>query len=181
MKKCAHYKAEIIDLMEDQLTAKARDELLEHIEHCVECAQEYRNLQKLNEIMNRDEVMLPPEEMFEQMKSAARKQVVYPKPRLMRQLVMVSLPIFAVAVMLLIILRGRGETVEMSIPVANLLEDEEIAEIAIAGIVSTDILDEIEKYEEQLIFDTEEAIDEMSEAQKSELVDILCRQYVIGT
>jgi hypothetical protein len=180
MKKCAHYTEQIIDLLENQLTNRARGELLGHIEHCAECAQEYKKLQKLNEVMNRDELTLPPEATFERIKLAARMQVAYPRRRFFRQLLKVSLPVFALTAMLLIFLRPRVETVEMSIPVANLLEDEEIAEFAIAGIVSTDILHEIDDLEEQFFIDTEEAIGEMSKEEKNELVRSLYRKYAIG-
>jgi hypothetical protein len=130
--------------------------------------------------MNRDELALPPEATFERIKLAARMHVAYPRRRFFRQLLKVSLPVFALTAMFLILLRPRVETVEMSIPVANLLEDDEIAEFAIAGIVSTDILHEIDDLEEQFFIDTEEAIGEMSKEEKNELVRSLYRKYAIG-
>lgn len=180
MKECAYYTELIIDLLENQLTDRARGELLGHIERCAECAQEYKKLQKLNEVMNRDELTLPPEATFERIKLAARTQVVYPRHRFFSQLLKVSLPVFALAAMLLILLRPRVETVEMSIPVVNLLEDDEIAEFAIAAIVSRDILDEIEDLEEHFPIDTEDAIGEMSKEEKNELVRSLYEKYAIG-
>ena len=181
MKDCKNRKEMLIDLLEDQLSSKDRTELLKHIKHCAYCAREYSKLQELNRLMDRDRVEYPSEDTFERMKASARQKVQYTRRRLLGRLFKISVPALAMAVLLLFILRGRVETVDVSVPVAHLLEDEEIAHIAIAGIVSTDLMREIESLEEQLSFDADEAIEELSTHQRSELVSSLRRKYAAGT
>jgi hypothetical protein len=171
----------MIDFLEQQLTSEVHNELLEHMKQCTACAREYRELQELHEIMGRDAVTLPSEQTFEGMKVAARQQALHQRRGVLKQLTRVLLPAFAVAAILLFVLRPRVDTLEMSIPVANLLEDREVAEIAVAGIVNKDILDEIEGLEEQLFLSTEEAIEEMSKEEKREFVTALYQKYAIGT
>jgi anti-sigma factor RsiW len=181
MRDCGNRKKKLIDLLEDQLSGEDRTELLEHLKHCVHCAREYNKLQKLRRVMDSDRVKYPSEDTFERMKSLARQSVLHPRPKLLGRLFKVSVPAFALAVLLLFVLRGRVETVDMSIPVAHLLEDEEIAEIAVAGVVSKDLVREIEVLEEQLTFDADEAIEELSIQQRNELVSSLRRKYAAGT
>lgn len=181
MKNCRYRRKHLIDLLEEQLSDEGRAELLEHMEHCAKCAQEYSKLMNLNRIMDGDRVEYPSADTFERMKSVARRKVLHPKRRLVGRLFRVSAPVFALALILFFLLRGRDETVDMSIPVAHLLEDSEIAEIAMTGIVSTDLVREIESLEEVLTFDADDAIDEMSREQRSALVNSLRRRFAAGT
>ncbi len=181
MKECCRCRELLIDLLEGELSVKLREEVLQHIKNCAQCALEYAKLQKLSEVMMQDEVVLPRAGTFESMKQIARQQVSQPRRRLLWRVVQVFVPAFAVAVALFMIFRGRGDTVEMSIPVANLLEDADIAGIAVSGIISQDILDEIGELERGMMQDTDEMIDEMSDNEKKELVNILHQKYAVGT
>ena len=133
MKKCSHYRTLLIDLLEDELSPAMREELLQHIVQCTQCALEYSRLQKLSEVMTQDEVALPREGSFETMKQRARQQAIRPRRNLLGRLAKVFVPACALAAALFMIFKGRGETVEMSIPVAHLLEDRDIAKIAMAA------------------------------------------------
>jgi anti-sigma factor RsiW len=181
MKDCQDRREQIIDLLEDQLSVADRAELMEHIKRCANCAEEYNKLKNLGRVMASDRIEYPPKDVFERMKSAARQKVVYPNRRLLRRLFKVSVPAFALAVILFFILRSQPDTVDMNIPVAHLLEDEEIAEIAVTGIINNDLVKKIEVMEEQLSFNTDEAIEEMSAEQRHELVSSLRRRYTVGT
>ena len=181
MKECRNRRKHLIDLLEDQLSDEDRADLLEHIKHCAECAQEYSKLMNLSKIMESDRVEYPSADAFERMKSVARRKVLHPKRRFLWRLFRVSAPAFALALILFFLLHDRGETVDMSIPVAHLLEDSEIAEIAVTGIVSADLARAIESLEEELTFNADDAIDEMSHEQKGALVHSLRRRYALGT
>lgn len=181
MTGCSKRREQIVDLLENHLSDSARAELLDHIKHCPECAREYKQLNNLNRIMDGDIVQYPSQDTFERMKSAARQRAVFPKSRVLRRFFKVSVPAFAVVVILFLMLQRRVDTVDMSIPVAHLLEDEEIAEIAVTGVVNADLVREIEFLEEQLYFETDEAIEELSKEQRNELVSSLRRRYTVGT
>ena len=181
MNKCSRYRTLLVSLLEDELSPAMREELLQHIAECTQCALEYSRLQKLGEVMTEDEVVLPREGRFEMMKQRVRQQAIRPRRRLFGRLAKVFVPACALAAALSMIFRGRGETVEMSIPVAHLLEDRDIAEIAMSGIVSRDVLEEIGELEGDMVTDTDEMIDEMSDFEKKELVNSLYEKYAIGT
>ena len=181
MKKCSHYRTLLIDLLEDELSPAMHEELLQHIAQCPQCALEYSRLQNLSEVMTRDEVVLPREVSFETMKQRARRQAIRPRRKLPGRLAKVFVPACVLAIALLMIFRGRGETVEMSIPVAHLLEDRDIAEIAMSGIISVDVLEDIGELEGNMLMDTDEMIDEMSDIEKKLLVNSLYEKYAIGT
>ena len=85
------------------------------------------------------------------------------------------------AALLLITLKPRDPTVEISIPVANLIEDEAIANIAVAGLVNSSLVEEMARMEEFLSFDNDEAIAEMSREERKTLVNFLNRKYTTGT
>ncbi|KPL12955.1 hypothetical protein AMJ74_05900 [candidate division WOR_3 bacterium SM1_77] len=181
MKKCARYQQQMIDCIEDQLTKEAHDELLEHIERCAACAREYRQLRALYEVMDKDRVALPAGECFEKIKMASSQRVVLPKRITLKQLARILVPVLAVTVIFVMLFSRRNDVIEINIPVTNLIEDEEIAEIAFAGIVDEDIFDEIMDMEKYLTFDNDDEIEEMTIEEKNELIDSLCQRYALDT
>jgi hypothetical protein len=182
MKKCARYQQQMIDCIEDQLTKEAHDELLEHIERCAVCAREYRQLRALYEVVDKDRVAFPAGECFEKIKMASSQRVVLPNKRFtFKQLARILVPVFAVTVIFVMLFSRRNDVIEINIPVTNLIEDEEIAEIAFAGIVDENIFDEIMDMENYLTFDNDDEIEEMTIEEKNELIDSLYQRYALDT
>jgi predicted anti-sigma-YlaC factor YlaD len=181
MKDCILYQEEMIDHLDGRLRAEASKKLLAHLAICSECREEYRLLERLYGILDEDRISLPPRSVLENVKVRAREKASRSKRASLRQLTRILIPTFAVATLIILMLRGKEDTVEISVPVANLIEDEEIADIAISGIVDRALLEEISDVEEYLSFDNDEAIQEMTHSQKQELINVLNRKYANGT
>jgi hypothetical protein len=79
------------------------------------------------------------------------------------------------------LLRPKNDKIEISIPVVDLIEDGEIASMAIAGILDRDTFEGILAMEDHVLPDNEEAIDEMTRSEKNEFIISLHRKYPLGT
>ena len=180
MKKCEEYVKRMVDCREKQISLKERARLLAHVEECASCKKEYRRLEKLYGIMEKDDVPLPPRECFETMKVVARKQNPHPKRLSLKGVLKVLVPTFAAAAILLVVLRPPNRTIDYSITVDNLIEDREIAEVAIEGIIDKDVAREIIAMEDCLFVDIDEVIEEFTADEKKEFVNSLYEKYPIG-
>lgn len=181
MKNCTRFKQQMLDCAEDKLGTRERNRLLEHIKVCATCAREYQQIRKLFSIMADDRVPLPEQSSFDRIRAAAKRQAPRHEYETLKILSRIFVPALALAAILVITLRPTKPTVEMSIPVANLLEDDEIAGFVINGIVDKPLVQEIASMEEYLSFDCDEAIEEMTREEKRLLVNSLNKKYAIGT
>jgi predicted anti-sigma-YlaC factor YlaD len=181
MNSCVRFQQMMIDCIERQIKETVCEGLLEHTKMCSACAREYRQIQNLLGILAEDRVSLPPQESFDRIEAKVRQKVFKPKVSMVKRVGRILIPTLAIAAVLFILLKPRSHTVDMSIPVANLIEDEEIARIAVAGIIDRALIDEIVSMEEHLSFDNEEVIEEMTYEEKCALVNYLNRKYAIGT
>ncbi|KPK64840.1 hypothetical protein AMJ83_01315 [candidate division WOR_3 bacterium SM23_42] len=181
MKICEEFTRYMVDCLEKQLSAEDRARLMTHIEKCADCRKEYRRLENLYGIMDKDDVTLPPQEYFETIKAVVSKQGLRPKRLPLKVILKVLIPTFTAAAILMVVLRPPSKTIEYSIPVANLIQDEEIAEIAIEGIIDEEIAREILAIEDYLLVDNDDVIEELTADEKKEFVNSLHDKYRIGT
>ena len=180
MKKCEEFMKHMVDCLERQISPEDHTRLLAHIEKCARCKKEYLRLEKLYRIMEKDDVTLPPREYFQTIKVAARERRVRPKRLSLKGVLKILIPTFAAAAILLLVLRPSGSTIDYIIPVDNLIEDEEIAEVAIDGIINEDVAREIIAMEDYLHVDTDELIEEFTADEKKEFVNSLHEKYPVG-
>lgn len=181
MSTCRKFRDQMIDCIEQQLKSDQQKQLHDHLARCAECNLEYQKLQRLFDLLGKDTLTLPARESFEAMKIAARQQVPHFRPFTVKNLARVLVPVFAAAVIFLIMLRPKNDKIEISIPVADLIEDGEIASMALAGILDRDTFEGILAMEDHVLPDTEEAIDEMTSSEKNEFIISLNRKYPLGT
>jgi len=181
MINCLHYQQQMIEYIENQLPRDVQREMLEHIKHCAVCAHEYRRLKKLYKVMDEDEVTLPSGEFFDKVKSASRQRVVQQTRETLTRWARVIVPALAISAIVLVVFSRRNDVVEINIPVTNLIEDEEIAGIAFAGIVNEEVFDEIMNMEDCLVFDNDDEIEEMTIEEKNEFIDSLYHRYTLDT
>lgn len=181
MNSCKKSESQMIDCIEGQLKSEQQKHLLDHLAHCAQCSIEYRRLQALYDLLSKDSLTLPPRESFETMKDAARKQVLRSRPFTFKNLARVLVPVFAVAAIFLIILKPKDDKIEIRIPVANLIQDGEIARMAMAGVLDRETFEGILAMEDHVLSDTDEAIEEMTSSEKNEFMISLHRRYPLGT
>ena len=122
------------------------------------------------------------QEVFEEMRMNVGRNTWTPdrRSRLPQLLAEILVPTLAVAALLLIILWPRNGTVEFNVPVAELIEDEEIAGLVFAGIVDDEMMEDFIIIENHLVSDYEEAIDELTPEEEEELVVALSRKFMPG-
>jgi hypothetical protein len=181
MKICEEFTKYMVDCLEKQLSPEDRARLLTHMEKCADCKKEYQRLENLYGIMDKDDVTLPPQEYFETIKAAVSKQGLRPKRLSLKGVLKVLIPTFAAAAILMVVLKPPSKTIDYSIPVDNLIQDEEIAEVAIEGIIDKELAREILAMEDYLLVDTDEVIEEFTADEKKEFVNSLYDRYRIGT
>jgi anti-sigma factor RsiW len=181
MKTCRWIRDHIIEYFDGGLSGSVREDLLSHVSQCPQCRQEYERYARMYSLINEDEVVFPPDGVFERIKANARGGKISVPQITLRRISRILVPTLAAAAILLIILWPRNRTVEFSVPVATLLEDEDIASIAVAAVVNEDMVRDLAAIEYYLMPETEQAIDELTVDEKIEFVDCLHNRYPAGT
>ncbi len=181
MKVCDDFQELMVDSIEDGLTPAEQEKLFRHLKDCVDCGKEYERLKRLHGVMDSDEIELPSKDFFEGVKVRARQRMIYPKRFPLKKIAKILIPAFAVAAVFVVIIRPTNNDVELSIPVSILIEDEDVAYVAMQGIVTKDVAKELISIEDHLSFDAEEAIEQLTVDEKRELIDVLNQKYAIGT
>ncbi len=183
MKGCGRTREQMVEFLEEKLGSREREELLDHLSRCVECAREYEKLGRLYGLMSSDNVTLPPAEIFEGVNKNLYHTVGMSgrRSRLSRLLPEILIPVLAAVALLLIVLWPRNGTVEFNIPVAELIEDEDVASLVVAGTVDRQIVEEFILLEDHLLPHYDEAIDELTPEEEEELIIALQRKYRPGT
>jgi hypothetical protein len=180
---CARVRGQKVEPLEEQPRSREREELLDHLSRCTQCTAEYEEPTRLYGLMSSDSVTLLLAEVSVGMKRNVRRALrpsgtISSLPRLLPEIL---IPVLAAAALLMIILWPRNGTVEFSIPVAELIEDEDIAGFVLAGTVDEQIMRELVLIEDHLLPGYEEAIDELTREEEDELIIALQREYRAGT
>jgi anti-sigma factor RsiW len=181
MNICNDCQKMLADLIEGELTPEQTKELVQHLNDCRICTREYEKLKKLYGLMDQDEIELPPREFFERMRSTVKEKAAHRRRFPLKDIARILVPAFAAAAILVLIFRPANNAVEWSIPVSSLIEDEDVAYLAIKGIVTEDVAEDLISLEDQLSFDTEEEIEGLTSEEKKELIDIINQKYTVGT
>lgn len=178
---CGWIGRHLVDYFEGELNDHDRNGLLSHVAQCADCRREYDKYARLYLVMSEDEVGLPSTEVFDQIKESARRAPIDAVQAVLRRAAKILVPALSAAAILLIILWPRNKTVEFSIPLAALMEDKEIALIAVTAVVHEDVAHDLASIEYYLLPETELAIDEMTADEKDEFVSSLHQRYPMGT
>lgn len=181
MKTCSWIRDHIIEYFDGALNGSEREDLLSHVSQCPQCRQEYMRYARLYSLINEDAVPLPPDGVLERIKANARGKEVSASQTTPRRIWRILFPALAAAAVLLVILWPRDRTVEFSVPVATLIEDEDIASIAVAGVVNEDMVRDLAAIEYYLIPEIEQAIDELTVDEKIKFVNCLHDRFRTGT
>jgi predicted anti-sigma-YlaC factor YlaD len=177
---CDDFKRHVIDLVEQRLSARDRKKLDEHRAHCASCQQEYHTLQRLYELLDTDEVVHPENEFFDHVRRRVRERELPVRGRIVRKIALALAPA-ALVIAFVLLLSKPEKTVEISVPTAVLLEDRDVAQLSLDGIVSDQLLDELSTVEDELSTGLDEMLDELNEQEKEQFIDTLVALYGDGT
>jgi anti-sigma factor RsiW len=180
MNTCKRCKEKLLDYLEHQLGDAEHREIEEHLQQCSLCQKEYLSLKKLYGILDRDEVIQPEEQFFDDLKVRVRQKDITPQRSPAWKIARVLVPVAVTAAIVLLLYRP-SQTTEISVPVADLLEDRNIAQYALSRIVDDALVDELTEIEDQFLFDIDEVLDEFTDKQKEQFIKILYEKYGMGT
>jgi hypothetical protein len=176
MNICEDFRLKIIEYVEETLDPVEEKRLSEHVRTCPACQAELNRYVHLFELLDKDEVEMPDYTFFDAVKQRARQIELMPARRFTRWL-KVLVPICA-AVVIIVILLGRGEkSIEMSVPISTLLEDEEIAHIGLTSIINDKLVDELVAIEDYLLSEADLALEELTDEEEEYLLQILHDKY----
>lgn len=179
MSTCNDFKKHLIDLVEQKLSARDRKRFEEHRAHCASCQKEYHEVKRLYELLDADEVVLPESEFFDRVRRQVREAELPLRGRIVRKIAQVLVPVALVVAIILLVSRPE-QTVEISVPTAALLEDREIAQLSLDGVVTEQLLNELSNVEEKLSPGLDEMLDDLTEQEKNQFVDELVALYGNG-
>jgi predicted anti-sigma-YlaC factor YlaD len=177
MKECDEFKKKILDFKGNQLHHNEQKRFSEHLKHCKQCQAEYKRLEKLYDILDKDEVIYPNEEFFEALKTKIRQRRIEFKRANIWRIARVLVPTFAAAAIILFILNRPSETVEFTIPTSVLLEDREIARLSLGGVINDTLISELSAVEEGFSVELDESIDELTKEEQTEFIQNLYEKY----
>jgi predicted anti-sigma-YlaC factor YlaD len=181
VKFCGWIEKRVIDFLENGLSDVERKRLLSHIAQCPDCKREFQKYERLYRVMSEDEVVVPPAGAFEEIWDNIRQETTRSRRLALRRMSRILVTALAAAAILLVVLWPRNETVEFGVPVAKLMEDEDIASLAVAAIVDEEMADELAAIEYYLLPETEQAIEELTADEKNDFINSLHQRYPTGT
>jgi predicted anti-sigma-YlaC factor YlaD len=180
MNTCKKCKEKLLDYLEHLLSDAEQKEFEEHLQQCSSCQKEYLSLKKLYGILDRDEVILPETQFFDDLKVTVRQKDSTPQRSSVWKITRVLIPV-AVTAAIVLLLYQPSQTTEISVPVADLLEDRDIASYALSQIVDDALVNELTGIEDQFMYDIDEILDELSAEQKAQFIKVLYEKYGLGT
>lgn len=180
MSTCKDFRKHLIDLVERKLSARDQKELDEHRARCASCQEEYHELERLCELLDADEVVLPEKEFFDRVRRQVRERELAVRGRTLRKIARILVPV-AVVVAIVLLVPRHEKTVDIAVPTAVLLEDRDLAQLSLDGVVTEQLLDELSIVEDALSPGLDEMLDELTESEQEQFVDQLVALYGDGT
>jgi len=179
MNICEEFKNRLIDYVENHLSEQEYKRYYEHLRCCRQCQKEYGEVKKLYKILDTDEVVLPEEAFFDDLRSRVRREKMRFRSSFLQKLMRIFVPIFAAAIILLILSRPET-TVEIAVPTSALIADREIASLSLSGVIDEELIEQMSIVDNYLSFEMDETIDELTSEEQAVLVEQLYEKYGNG-
>jgi len=176
MKRCM-IGGKIIDYIEGLLSDKDRLDFENHLKFCNYCQKEIEEYKKLYDIFKYDEVPAPEQEFFEKLKiKGHQREIVYKRYPVWKTLGILS-PAAMAALIIFVLLKPSRQTIEISIPVSNLLESKDISYLLLDRVVDEKLSKQFTALEEYFQPDVEESINELAREEKEEFIKKVHSKY----
>lgn len=175
MKDCKD-KERLIDFLEGTMSPEELTLFKKHLEECDLCRNESIELKKLYDLIDKDEVLLPEREFFEQLKENIRKKEIPLRKSIWKTFGILA-PAFGLIIFLILSNIKREEFVEVSIPTALLLQDENFNNLLLDRILNDELMDQFRIIEEYIQADAEQALMEMTLDERDEFINLIMSKY----
>ncbi len=170
------FKDQIINYIEGLMDIESRAIFEKHLKECPACQKELLAVKKVYEIIDKDEVIVPPKEFFEQLKdNVRRKEIVIKRP--FWKIIGVLAPVLGVLVFVLFFIQGKEQSVEMTISVSNISQDEYLNTLLLERIIDNDIADQFNQLEEYLELDVEQSVRNLTADEKEIFLKLISIKY----
>jgi anti-sigma factor RsiW len=181
MKECSWVQSRLIDRIEGELHDAETCVFDAHIKECPACRREYEITRRLYSSL-KDEVQVPDDAYWDSLRHRIRQHPVPLRVRhsWFRKLVPIAIPVLVAFVVIVLLSRRPSPTIEMTVPVSELLEDEDIATLALQTIVHDDMLQDLIIIEEFLPFDIDEMIGEMTLQEQQLFIELMMKEQGHG-
>lgn len=180
MNICGRLKENIVDFIEGRVSEDKRVLFDDHLKQCSRCHEEYVSIKKLYEVLDADEVVLPERQFFDNLRLKMRQREIVPRWFTVKRFLRIFVPACVAAVLLVILIPRPTETIEIAIPTSTLLEDEEIADISLEGVISDELIDDMTVLEDYFTLGVDESINELTEEEQATFVQFVSTQYDYG-
>jgi|GEM_PF-2127978 len=182
MKTCKWIRDAMIDRIEGELSSTDSEVFDIHLETCSACQQEFARYEKIYTRLQADDMPVPGASFWDALLLRIRQQHVpfYAKSSWIGRLLPVAVPVLAVGVVLFIFLTRPPSTIQMIVPVSELLEDEDIAAITLNAMVHDDLVEDFTIIEESLPFDIDEALNEMTSGERELFLKLMTESNGVG-
>lgn len=180
MRICKEFKRKILDFIEHHMDENEYKKFEEHLNQCSLCQKEHASLMNLYGVLEKDEVILPENEFFENLKVRVRQKDITPQRSYIWKISRVLAPVVVATAIVLMLYRPE-KTMEISIPLANLLADKEFASYALDKIIDDTLINELTEVEDHFLLNVDEALDELSDDEKQKFIKGLYKKYGFET
>jgi hypothetical protein len=183
MSTCKHYsERKIIDIIEGTASEAERKRFDEHRRRCAQCQQEYDLLKRLYTVLDTDEVVLPDEKFFEDLKTTIKRERIERPRFFIPKAIRIFVPVCAAAAVLLFFVTRRAEpTVELEIPASALLADRDIADMSLRGIIDEELISDMSVLEDYAAPGLHHSIGELSREEQTTFIEMVSEKYGNGS
>lgn len=174
MKRCKN-SDRVLDYIEGLMDNQERVIFEDHFKGCALCRQELSAIKKIYEIMDKDPIVFPKNEFFEEIKNKVRQEEV-PVRISIKRFWGILAPVVGVFIFLILFNLRKEQSAEISISVWNLLDDEDLNRLLLDRVVDNKIISEFESVEKDFI-SIEQSFFEMTSDEKQEFIKVICQRY----
>lgn len=178
MNPCSWSRKRLVDRIEGGLNDREARIFDAHIKECPVCRKEYETTRRLYSRL-RDDVMFPDDTYWDSLPQRIRARDVPLRARSsrFRKLVFAVVPIIAACMVAVLLSRRPCLTIEMTVPISELLEDKDIAAFILTAVVHGDVLEDFTIIEESLPFDIDEIVGGMTAEEQRLFIDLMKGKY----
>lgn len=173
--KC-QFQERVIDYIEGLLDVQNKNIFETHLKECDVCQKELSAIKKIYAMMDKDEVVIPAEEVFIKMKSRVRQQEIVLK-RPLWKIWSILIPALGVLVFVLLFNRQKEQSLEISVPIFSLSQDKYFNVLLLERIVDNNIVSQFNALEEYFDEDIEQGLKDLTTDEQRKFIEIISEKY----
>lgn len=176
MKNCK-YRDKVINYIDGQLNYQEAYDFESHLKTCGSCQKEIIEFKRVYEILDNDEVPVPEQGFFDKLRIRIRMKEIILKPSPVWQITRIAAPVLAVLVVVFLIFNKPRGTIEITVPISSLLQNEDFNNLLLDRIIDDKVVTHFTTLEDYFTPNIEEYLNEFSEDEKVEFIKIITEKF----